>query len=136
MTWTSTRLRPMTDATLDVDARLLALECVVASMKAREAERDDRQRRARLKKGDPGYLARLLPAIHGAWGSDPFLSRHLAKPDDAGLGLVLQGRTAKTIGRLLGRAEGNPIGDYVLEACGKDPIERVRRWRVVGVFRG
>jgi hypothetical protein len=93
---------------------------------------DLRERQATsLSRADRALLARLLPAIGGALGSEPFPSRDLPTASP-GLRVVLRGVSAKQIGRLLSRAEGVPIDGYIVERCG---IEiNVTLWRVVGSF--
>jgi hypothetical protein len=112
--------------------QIAALVADVAVLKAAEAARVQRQQVAGLRRGDAAALVKILPAIAGAWGSEPFLSEHLA--DTAGLRIVLAGRSPKKIGRLLARAEGVPLAGYVVEADGKDGNRR--RWRVRGVLCG
>ena len=84
---------------------------------------------ASLTRADRAVLARLLPAIAGDRGSEPFdfTSRDLrATP---GLRVVLRGLSVKQIGRLLSRAEGVPIDGYIVERCGVEI--NVTLWRVL-----
>jgi hypothetical protein len=83
-----------------------------------------------MTRADRARLAAILPAIAGALGSEPFASRDL-KADDAApaLRVVLKGLTVKSIGRLLARAEGIPIGGLLVERCGVEI--NVTLWRVV-----
>ena len=81
-----------------------------------------------LTRADRDVLTRLLPAIAGALGSEPFASRDLrgAAP---GLRVVLRGMSPKQIGRLLSRAEGTPIEGWLVERCGTEI--NVTLWRVL-----
>jgi len=106
------------------------LRALVAELKA---ERDERRRR-RLLPADPAFLARLLPALSGSWGSDQFQVRHVL--EEPRLASVVAGHGAKSLGKLFARAVDVPIGVYVLVDCGWNQIENVRRWRVDGVSRG
>ena len=90
--------------------------------------RQQRRPAATLSRDDRAVLSRLLPAIAGALGSEPFTSRDLpyASP---GLRVVLHDMTVKQIGMLLSRAEGVPIEGWIVERCG---IEiNVTLWRVL-----
>jgi hypothetical protein len=92
-------------------------------------ERD--RRPSPLSRGDRTILARLLPAIGGALGSEEFTSRDLACHSASGLRLVLRRLSAKSIGRLLARADGVPIDGWLVERCGVEI--NVALWRVVAV---
>jgi hypothetical protein len=85
-----------------------------------------------LSRTDQARLARLLPAIAGALGSEEFTSRDLACHSAPALRLVLRGLSAKSIGRLLARADGVPtIDGWVVERRGVEI--NVALWRVVAV---
>jgi hypothetical protein len=88
-----------------------------------------------LSRADLALLGRLLPAWAGTHGSDEQLtSRDLAADPAPAMRLVLRGLSVKQIGRLLARADGIPIGGYLVERCG---IEiNVTLWRVVAVSHG
>jgi hypothetical protein len=66
-----------------------------------------------LSRADLALLGRLLPAIGGALGSEPFLARDLFA--SAAVRLVLSGLNTRQIGRLLRRAEGHTIDGYLIE---------------------
>src|SRR4030095_16756251 len=84
-----------------------------------------------LTRPDRTLLARLLPAMAGALGSEPFASRDLVSDSSPGLRLVLRDLSVKQIGRLLSRAESIPIDGWRVERYG---IEiNVVLWRVVAV---
>jgi hypothetical protein len=104
-----------------------ALRGRVVTLEAIEADR----KRRRLHRDDPPFLARLLPALSGAWGSSENFVRDVV--DDPRLGRLTRGRNVLALGKLFARAVGVPIGDYVLVDCGLDPVEGVRRYRVEGV---
>jgi hypothetical protein len=71
-----------------------------------------------LTRADRQQLARMLPAIAGAVGSEWFASRDLLAHDSAAVQLVVRGCTAKQLGRLLRRAEGQPIAGLLVERAG------------------
>jgi hypothetical protein len=50
---------------------------------------------------------------------------------NVGLRHVLRGRSARSIGRLLARAVGLPIGGFQIEARGDEL--RVRKWSIVAI---
>ena len=73
-------------------------------------------RRPALSRGDRDLLAKLLPAVGGSFGSEPFASRDLV--DAPGVRAVARGLTVKQIGQLLARSVGTPINGLVLERAG------------------
>lgn len=118
---------------LAVQSELAALlELLIAEVRGlRDDLARDRRRRRELSRSDRHRLARLLPAIAGALGSEPFLTRDLFESDSAALGFVLQGWTAIRIGRLFQRAEGAAVDGYVIE---RDGVElHATLWRVLQV---
>jgi hypothetical protein len=82
-----------------------------------------------LSREDRVLLARLLPAIAGARGSEEFTSRDLAADSSPALRLVLRRLSVKQIGRLLARAEGMAIDGWLVQRCGVEI--NVALWRVV-----
>lgn len=108
--------------------RLAALEATVAHLRARVEVLE----RPRLTRADRLVLLRLLPVLAGVFGSDPFTSRDVVDDPSAALQLVLGGRTAKQIGRLLRRATGQPLAGFVVECAGIE-INKVLLWRVLQV---
>ena len=80
-----------------------------------------------LTRADRAVLARLLPAVAGALGSEPFASRDLCTTPATRV--VLRDLNVRQIGRLLARAEGIPIDGHVLEPAGVEI--NVRLWRVL-----
>jgi hypothetical protein len=91
----------------------------------------DRRPSLTLTRADRALLARLLPAIGGALGSDLFTARELLKHDSAALRLVTVGLNAKQLGRLLKRGEGHVIDGYLIQREGLE-LHAVL-WRVVRV---
>lgn len=95
-----------------------------------------RDRKARfsatLSRADCAVLSRLLPAIGGALGSEPFLARDLFDHESAALRLVLSGLNAKRIGRLFQRGDGQAIDGYLVERAGDELHTTL--WRVVEVL--
>ena len=90
-----------------------------------------RRRVPTLTREDRERLARLLPAIGGALGSEPFLARDLFETNKDGLRVVLRGLTTIRIGLLLQRAEGQPVDGYLIERAGVELHTGL--WRVVQV---
>ena len=87
----------------------------------------ERPRPRALTRPDLAILRKLLPAIGGALGSEPFASRDLCTTPATRV--VLRDLNVKQIGRLLARAEGIPIDGHVLEPAGVEI--NVRLWRVL-----
>jgi len=71
-------------------------------------------------------LEKPLPAIAGAFGSEPFAVVDLLTA--AGVRVVVRDLTVKQIGQLLGRAVGTPINGLVIERAGHELS--VCLWRV------
>jgi hypothetical protein len=119
-----------TSADVDVLARrLAALEAEVAMLKAAEAARVQRQCVAGLRRADAALGARLLQALALALDPDtPFQSDFLSESRDVNLRFIVAGRSTKTIGRLLSRIEGVPLGGFVLVADGM--VNGRRQWIV------
>jgi hypothetical protein len=76
------------------------------------------RRPAPLTPADRDRLARILPAVVGAWGSEPFASRDL--PTDAGVRVVLRGLSIKQVGKLLSRGADIPINGLMIERAGHE----------------
>ena len=81
---------------------------------------------SRLSRADHVRLAALLPVIAGAVGSAPFLARELLEHPSAGLGLVLAGSSSRSLGRLLRRAEGQPVAGFVVQQVGQESGAKLR----------
>ena len=80
---------------------------------------------------DEGAASAFRPAAAwaGAVGSKEMFSFEILESRAPGLQLVTAGLTARTLGRLLRRATGVPIANYVVQ---RDGIEsRAILWRVV-----
>ena len=106
-------------------------QAILAELKAIRALLEQHARRPApsLSRHDRAVLARVLPAIAGARGSEPFAftSRDLrAAP---ALHVALRGFSVKQIGRLLARAENIPIDGWIVQRCGTEI--NVTLWRVV-----
>ncbi len=87
----------------------------------------EERRPAPLSRDDMGRLARILPAVVGAWGSEPFARRDLAA--DPGVRVVLRGLSVKQVSKLLSRGAGTPINGLVIERAGRELP--VCLWRIV-----
>src|SRR5690349_7334553 len=66
-----------------------------------------------LNRPDRVRLERLLPAIAGTFGSEPFTSRDLLDEGGAAIQVALSGTNARQVGRLLRRGEGHVLDGYV-----------------------
>ena len=114
--------RPPDPTLLRLEARLTAIEAKLDALLERQRPESS------LSRADRETLEKLLPAIVGALGSEPFASRDLPEAS-AGVRLVLRGLSVKQIGRLLARAEGVPIDGFVVQ---RDGVEiNVQLWRVL-----
>src|SRR5262245_3873238 len=87
------------------------------------------QRPLSLTRADRVVIGNLLPAIGGTFGSELFIVRELFEHESAALHLLLHDVNAKQLGRLFRRAEGQPVGGYVIERGGEE-LHCVL-WRVV-----
>ena len=114
-----------------VDADLAALETLlrelVVEVRGLRTDLRTRGQPAPLTRQDLAIVRKLLPAIVGALGSEPFASRDLCTTPATRV--VLRDLNAKQIGPLLARAEGIPIDGHVLEPAGVEI--NVRLWRVL-----
>ncbi len=123
----------MADAAVLLDERLDVLQATIVAL-ARRVETLERQR-SRLTRADRRLLLKLLPAIGGALGSAPFMAADIVEHTSPAIRLTLgPGLTSKRLGRLLSRASGQPIGDYVVERVGREGSIVI--WRVVSVSDG
>jgi hypothetical protein len=87
-----------------------------------------------LTRADRDRLATILPVIGATLGSEPILTRDVLEDDAPALRLVLKGISARSLGRLLQRAEGAVIGGHTVQRAGVDAGAVV--WRVLAVTRG
>ena len=84
-----------------------------------------------LSRDDRARLGRLLPAIVGAIGSELFHSAEIVEHESPALRVVATGLSAKRVGRLLRRATGIPVDEWLVERFG---IEAgVTLWRIVQI---
>jgi hypothetical protein len=100
-----------------------ALELLAALLAEVRGLRSDlrRERPApSLTREDRDRLARILPAVAGAVGSELFNSAELCEHDAAAVRLVCAGVSAKQLGRLLRRAVDTPISGYVVRRQGTE----------------
>jgi hypothetical protein len=89
--------------------------------------------RVSLSRADRELLGRLLPAIGGVFGSEPFLARDLFEHDSAAAALRLVSAALKPrqLGRLFQRAVDIPISGYMVVRAGDELHTRL--WRVLEV---
>lgn len=89
---------------------------------------------SKLSRSDRERLGRMLLAIGGVFGSDPFLVRGLFERAAAAIRLVLADLNAKQVGRLFRRARGQPVEGYLVQHDGAEL--HVNLWRVLGAAAG
>lgn len=113
---------------VETDAPVVALlETLIAEVRGLRADlaRERRPRQA-LRRADVARLSRLLPAIVGAIGSDPFTVNEVLELP--AVRAVAADLAASACGQLLQRARGRAIGGLVVIA---DSLELNRRvWRI------
>ena len=104
--------------------RLARIETLIEQWQARPStlSRDDHER-----------LARVLPAVAGALGSELFTARELVEHAAAAVRIVVTGLTARQLGRLLKRAEGANGGGYTVQRQGSEVGSIL--WRVLATTR-
>ena len=112
---------------MDADAIETLLRDVLDELRGLCTDLRTHGQRALLTRRDLATLRKLLPAIVGALGSEPFASRDLCT--SPATHVVLRGLNVKQIGRLLARAEGIPIDGHVVDRCGVEI--NVALWRVL-----
>jgi hypothetical protein len=89
-----------------------------------------RQRRpSHLTRRDRVALAGILPVVAGAVGSEWRTARELVDDPAAALRVALAGLSARSLGRLFQRAEGEPIDGLVVENGGSEVHATL--WRVM-----
>ena len=113
------------------DAALAAILIEVRE-ELRALRRDLAARSGRLSPDDRELLGRLLPAIGGARGSEPFAARDLAE-EHPELAPIIGGLSNKALGRLLARAQGSEINGYLAQHVGVEI--NVGLWRIVAAVR-
>jgi hypothetical protein len=84
-----------------------------------------------LTRADRAVLAKILPAVSGAYGPETFTARDLVEDDRPAVRLVVGGRSVKQLGKLLARADGMAIDGLMLERQGLE--FQVTMWRIVAV---
>lgn len=82
-----------------------------------------------VNRGDRVLLARMLPAIAGAYGSEVFSARDLTEDTRPAVRLVMDGLTAKQVGKLFSRADGIAIDGLMVQRAGVE--FHVTSWRIV-----
>jgi hypothetical protein len=116
------------DRALDTDPQVVALlETLIAEIRGLRGDlaRDRRPRRA-LSRADVDRLSRLLPALAGCFGSEPFIvAEAFAQP---AVRVVTAGLAPPACGQLLQRARGIPIAGYVVTYDATELHRRV--WRL------
>jgi hypothetical protein len=122
------------DVRLDVDelrrenAALLA--AMLAELRAIRVaiEHPPKNSHVSLSRADRDILARLLPAIGGAFGSELFLAADVIESDSPAVRPVRGKLTAKSLGKLLKRSAGVPVAGYLITAEGTEAGSLL--WRV------
>lgn len=104
----------------DSDPILEALRALVTGQQRIIALLEQQRRPSRLTRCDREQLARVLPVIVAAFGSELFTVREVYEHDSAGLRLVLAGVSRKQLGRLLQRAEGAIVDGFAVQRDGSE----------------
>jgi hypothetical protein len=108
------------------------LELVAAVLRV-EAKLDrllaQRRPASTLSREDYTRLARLLPALGGAIGSEPFIASEVIEHDSPAVRVGCRGMNARQLGRLLRRATGQPVAGLVVERLATEAGAVV--WRVL-----
>ena len=86
-------------------------------------------RKHALTRADRALLVVMLPPIAGAFGSHAFASREVRESRSPGVRLVCKNMSVKTIGKLLARAEGQPVDGYVVMNAGTEL--NVNLWKIL-----
>lgn len=113
---------------VETNPQLVALlETLIAEVRGLRADlvRDRRPRRD-LSRADRDRLSRLLPAIAGAFGSEPFTVNELL--ERPAVQVVADGLAPAALGQLLQRARSVPLHGYVVESDSTELHRRV--WRL------
>ena len=84
-----------------------------------------------LTRRDRDRLAAILPVIAAHLGSEPILTRDILEDGSPALRLVVKSLSARSLGRLLQRAEGAAIGGYTVERAGM--AAGAVLWRILAV---
>jgi len=74
-------------------------------------------------------LARILPALAGVLGSEPFAARDLFEVDSAALVIGLGGLNPKSAAQLFSRGAGQAIEGYVVQRARRELNAQL--WRVL-----
>ena len=104
---------------------------LVAEVRGLRADLARQPRASTLTREDRARLAAILPAAGGVFGPELFLTRDLFASESAALQLVLDGLTAKQLGRLFRRADGQAIDGYLIQRDGSELNTAL--WRIVAV---
>lgn len=110
------------------DPQLVALlEMLIGEVRGLRADLvRDRRSPHGLSRADRDRLSRLLPAIGGSFGSEPFtVAEALEQP---AVRVVAGGLSPSAFGQLLQRARGVPLYGYVVESDATELHRRV--WRL------
>src|SRR5689334_11083695 len=107
--------------TISAVDELAQLRRIVEALAARVGEIETRiQPSDRLSRADRALLVTLLPVLAEVTGGECFLARELVEASDDRVRRVLGGRSPRTIGRLLRRAEGVAVDNYCVESHGHE----------------
>jgi hypothetical protein len=128
MALSTARREPVAHVPIETTDTIALLRELVEQVKGLRADLRERRPAASLSRDDRAYLARLLPVLGGVYGSEGFTSRDCVEDDAPAVRLVLEGRSAKAIGKLLARAEGIAIAGLLVRRTGVDG--QVTVWRV------
>jgi hypothetical protein len=122
------RFSPVEDREL-----LEVLRELVAEVKGLRADWQQQHGRHRtLSRADREQLSRLLPVIATTQGSELFTTAEVLTEPSPALALVLDGISARALGRLLRRAVGVSVDGLLVQADGSEAHRTL--WRVVQVL--
>lgn len=124
----TTDARLMTVATRPSPADRDVLDAVLDELRAIRHLLEQR-RPSRLTREDRARLTTLLPALGGVFGSELFVAREVLEHPAPALRLVRGELSARSIGRLLQRAEGEAVQGYTVERAGTEVGSTL--WRVL-----
>ena len=93
----------------------VTLESLFEEVQAIRRLLEERQAPSTLSRPDRAALGRILPAIGGTFGSQWFACRDLFEEDSPALRLVLVGYSAKRVGQLFHRGEGEVVDGYLVK---------------------
>jgi hypothetical protein len=105
------------------------LRALLDSLTSRVEAIEQRLNASPLRRADREALSRILPVLGATFGANMFLAAECITHDAAALRLVLAGLGTRSLGKLFGRANGHPVGGYVVRFEGAKE-EGAKLWAV------